>query len=257
MQFAPAVLPTRVEFRLPKAGNIRVMVVGNADLSSPEPTALKARKSRDFAELAVGYALILLVLWTPRPWQRLLYLVAAALIVTAFARSFPGWKAMGLGAANLMRSLWLVPVALLTVGCAVFAANRLHTLHAPDGPGQFFQRYVGYIVFAFVQQMLLQDFFLLRLLRLVRQPVAAAACAAAIFSLAHLPNPILTVATFVWGLIACLFFLRYRSLYALAIAHAILGITLAVTIPGPVIRNMRVGLGYLTYTVHPRHRHSL
>jgi len=206
-------------------------------------------------ELAVGYALILLVLWTPRPWQRLPYFVAAAFIVAASSRAFPGWKAMGLRTENLLRSLWLVPVALLAVGCAVFAAGRLHTLHAPDGPSQLLQRYVGYIVFAFVQQMLLQDFFLLRFLRLVR-PAAAAVCAAAIFSLAHLPNPILTVATFVWGLIACLFFLRYRSLYALAIAHAILGITLAITIPGPVIRNMRVGLGYLTYAAHPRHHRS-
>ena len=63
----------------------------------------------------------------------------------------------------------------------------------------------------------------------------------------HLPNPILTAASFVWGLAACLLFLRYRNLYILAITHAILGITLAMTVPGPVIRNMRVGLGYLTY----------
>jgi membrane protease YdiL (CAAX protease family) len=232
------------------------MDVGNTDVPIPESAALKGRESRDFAELSVGYALILLVIWTPRPWQRLLYLAAATFIGFAFARAFPGWKAVGLGAANLIRSLWLVPVALLAAGCAVFAANRLHTLHAPDGPAQFLQRYVGYIVFAFVQQALLQDFFLLRLLRLLKRPATAAVCAATIFSLAHLPNPILTAATFVWGLIACLFFLRYRSLYALAVAHAILGITLAVTIPGPVIRNMRVGLGYLTYTVHPRHHRS-
>jgi hypothetical protein len=36
-------------------------------------------------------------------------------------------------------------------------------------------------------------------------------------------------------------------LYSLSIAHAILGITLAICVPGPVIRNMRVGLGYITY----------
>jgi membrane protease YdiL (CAAX protease family) len=115
------------------------------------------------------------------------------------------------------------------------------------------------MVFAVVQQALLQSYFLLHFLRLTRRPSSpqtAALAAAAIFSLAHLPNPILTVCTFVWGLAACLFFLRYRNLYSLSIAHAILGITLAICVPGPVIRNMRVGLGYLTYHA-PRADHGL
>ena len=84
----------------------------------------------------------------------------------------------------------------------------------------------------------------------MRDPRSAALAAAAIFSLAHLPNPILSVITFVWGLAACLLFMRYRNLYTLVIAHAILGVTLAATVPGPVIHNMRVGLGYLTYSPH-------
>ena len=72
----------------------------------------------------------------------------------------------------------------------------------------------------------------------------AAAC---LFSAAHLPNPLLTPVTLLWGFAACLLFLRYRNLYPLALAHAILGIAIAITIPGPVDHNMRVGLGYLTY----------
>jgi len=76
---------------------------------------------------------------------------------------------------------------------------------------------------------------------------SAAAAAAIIFAIAHLPNPILTSVTLLWGFAACVVFLRYRNLYPLALAHAILGITLAISVPGPVVRNMRVGLGYLTY----------
>jgi membrane protease YdiL (CAAX protease family) len=71
--------------------------------------------------------------------------------------------------------------------------------------------------------------------------------AAVIFAVAHLPSPILTPVTLIWGFAACLLFLRYRNLYPLAMAHAILGISIAITIPGPVDHNMRVGLGYLTY----------
>ena len=75
---------------------------------------------------------------------------------------------------------------------------------------------------------------------------------AIIFAVAHLPNPILVPFTLLWGLAACLLFLRYRNLYPLAMAHAILGITIAIAVPGPVDHNMRVGLGYLTYA----HTHS-
>jgi membrane protease YdiL (CAAX protease family) len=75
----------------------------------------------------------------------------------------------------------------------------------------------------------------------------AAVVAAAIFAVAHLPNPILVPVTLFWGFAACLLFVNYRNLYTLAMAHAILGITLGLTVPGPVDHNMRVGLGYLTY----------
>jgi hypothetical protein len=51
-------------------------------------------------------------------------------------------------------------------------------------------------------------------------------------------------------LAACFLFLHYRNLYPLAMAHAVLGITVAIAVPGPVVHNMRVGLGYLTYRQH-------
>jgi hypothetical protein len=43
------------------------------------------------------------------------------------------------------------------------------------------------------------------------------------------------------------------------LAHAILGITVAMTVPGTVDHNMRVGLGYLRYSphMHAQHMHRL
>jgi membrane protease YdiL (CAAX protease family) len=207
-------------------------------------------KRRDLVELCVGYALILIVIWTPRPWQRLLYIATTIYLAAVLVISFAGWKQMGLRTANLARSSWVVGIALLGAAIAIVVAARMHTLQWPGGPMPFLRRYLGYAIWAVLQQVLLQVFFLARLLRLLRGPRTAALAAAAIFSLAHIPNPILTVGAFVWGLAACLLFLRYRNLYPLAVTHAILGITLAVTVPGPVIRNMRVGYGYLTYPAH-------
>jgi membrane protease YdiL (CAAX protease family) len=216
--------------------------------------ATKSRR-RDLVELSVGYTLILIVIWTPRSWQRPFYLAAVAWIVIAVILSFDGTKAMGLRLSNNLRSLWIVGAALLLAAIAALIASRLGTLHRPVRASQFVKLYWGYAIWACMQQFLLQDFFLLRLLRLLRTSTAAAIAATAMFALAHLPNPILTPITAIWGLASCLLFLRYRSLYPLAISHAILGICVAITVPGPLDHNMRVGLGYLTY--HRHHPHHL
>jgi len=99
-----------------------------------------------------------------------------------------------------------------------------------------------------VQQFLLQSIFLARLLRLLPNANSAVLLSALIFSVAHLPNPILTPVTLILGVAACLVFLHYRNLFAVALAHAILGISIAITVPGPVDHNMRVGLSYLAYS---------
>ncbi len=229
---------------------------GNAAVPAQEDTAATHRAWRDVTELAVGYALILAVIWSPRPLQRALYCATAAVLAAILCGSFPGWKTMGLRSANLASSAWVAGVALLLSAIAILLAARMHTLLLPGGVLPFVRRYLGYAIWTFLQQILLQDFFLLRLLRLIRRPGSAALAAATLFSLAHLPNPILVVVTFVWGIAACLLFLHYRNLYPLAAAHAILGITLAMTVPGPVTHNMRVGLGYLTYSSHPLHHRN-
>lgn len=229
------------------------MAFGNTAIFEPERSVATDHKRSDPFELSIGYALILVVIWTPRPWQRLSYAVAATFLAAVLWIARPGWKAMGFQTANFLRSMWVVGAALGAAVTAALVARKMNTLLWPGGPVAFLHRYLGYAMGACIQQILLQDFFLPRLLRLTRSPGAAIAATAALFSLAHLPNPILTIITFFWGFAACTIFLRYRNLYTLAIAHTILGIAVAMTVPGPVIHNMRVGLGYLTYSSHPAH----
>jgi membrane protease YdiL (CAAX protease family) len=231
------------------------MAAGQAAFRETEDP-VRMRRSRDLFELAVGYGLILLVIWTPNPWQRPLYLAAAAFILVVSWRAFDSWSAMGLGTANLLRSMWITGATLLFSAACIALAARLHTLRLWQGPVELVQRFWGYAIWAFLQQFLLQIFFLQRFLRLVSSRNLAIALAVAVFTLAHLPNPLLTIATLLWGLAACLLFLRYRNLIPLGITHAILGVTLALCFPGPVTHNMRVGLGYVTYATHRHHLHN-
>ncbi len=204
-------------------------------------------KRRDLLELSVGYGLVLLAVWTPRPLQGVFYWAGLGWVVLATGVSFDGWSVMGLRFSGFWRSLWVVGVALMVAGIAGLVAGRLHTLHLPGDPVLFVKRYCGYTIWAFLQEFLLMDFFLLRLLRLLPEKKMAVMAAAGLFALAHLPNPILTPATLLWGIAGGLLFLRYRNLYTLAIVHAIFGICIATTVPGPINHNMRVGLGYLYY----------
>lgn len=213
------------------------------------------RPGRPLLELAIGYGLILATIWTPRSFQRWLWLASVAWIVATSIVSFPGWEAMGFRRGGFLSSLWVVFAALGFSAASVAVAVHLHTLRHPVSTRSWVMTFGGYTVWSFVQQFLLQGYFLFRFVRILPRREWAALAAAGIFAAAHLPNPILTPITFIWGLCACFVFLRFRNVYPLAAAHAILGITVAITIPGPVIRNMRVGIGYLTYHAPHAHKH--
>lgn len=205
---------------------------------------------RDLFELAVGYGLIMATIWTANPAQRVLYWLAFAWIIATSWASREGLTALGLGRKGFLPSLWIVGVALVLSAIAILVSRRLHTLHRLHGPTPVLLHGWGYIVWSIMQQFLLQSYFLLRLSRLLPGKIAPILAAAGIFSLAHLPNPILTPITLVWGVIACMLFLRYRNIYTLGIAHGIMGLCIAITVPNSLHRHMRVGLGYLHY--HPR-----
>jgi membrane protease YdiL (CAAX protease family) len=228
-------------------------VASNSECVCAADSFPRKRTVWDVCELAVGYGLILTVIWTPSPLQKWLYFAALAWFTLCIIVSFPGWKAMGCSITGFSRSLWVVGVALVMAVGAVLLASSLHTLHHPVGSIQWVKAFGGYTVWALMQQFLLQGYFLVRLIRILPNGNWAAIIAGTVFSAAHLPNPILTPITLLWGLTACLIFLRSRNIYPLAIAHAIFGICVAVTIPASVLHNMRVGLGYLTY--HPRRVH--
>ncbi len=46
-------------------------------LVNPHPFAARS-KLRDLIEIAIAFGLILIVIWTPRPWQQLLWWVVAS-----------------------------------------------------------------------------------------------------------------------------------------------------------------------------------
>jgi hypothetical protein len=210
--------------------------------------------ARDLAEFGVAFGLILAAIWTLNPWQRFFYWSAIAWVVVTTWQGRTTWKAVGLGLTGLVRSLWIIGAAAILAALALYLAGQEHTLHRLHGATPLLSHAWGYLIWAVLQQFLLQIYFLLRLQRILGGKVAPVVAAAGLFSLAHLPNPVLTPITLVWGIAACVLFLRYRNIYALGIAHGILGLCVAVIVPEPLQHHMRVGIGYYRYHVR-EHRH--
>ena len=204
-------------------------------------------RSREIAELAIGYGLILITVWTRNPEQRFFYWSAFAWIAITGWLSRNRSRPIGLGVKNLRRSLWIViaATALLFIGLSI--AARVHSLHRLYGPLPFGVHILEYSLWALMQQYILQVYVLLRLLRLGMGRASGVALATLLFAIVHIPNPVLVPAVTLWGAASCLLYLRYRNLYPLAIAHGMLGVCLAVTVPNAVHHHMRVGIGYLDY----------
>jgi hypothetical protein len=198
-------------------------------------------------ELAICYGLIQLVIWTTKPLQHFLFWIAFTWILATTLVYRPDANTLGLRLSGLRSLLWITAGGLLFAGLLVGIGFELHTLHPLHGAGSLRLHMPGYLMWAFEQQFILQDYFLLRLLRIFSTQFAAVIAAAVLFSTAHLPNLVLTVATLVWGIVSCSLFLSHRNLYALGLVHSIMGLCVAISLPDAATHHMMVGLGYLHY----------
>ncbi len=212
--------------------------------------AFFSSRSWDLAELIIAYGLILAVIWTPDHEQSALYWSAFVWIaITAWLRRNQT-RPIGLGLHGLWRSLWIVSSAVVLFLIGIGIADHVHSLHHLYGPLPVVEHIAEYSLWALMQQFILQVYVLLRLLRLGLRRAPAIAIASLMFAIAHIPNPVLVPAALIWAAICCWLYLKYRNLYPLAVAHAMLGMCIALCVPNPINHHMRVGWGY----VHYQHR---
>jgi membrane protease YdiL (CAAX protease family) len=200
---------------------------------------------RDIAELIFGYGLIVGIIWSPEPLQRLL--TPFALAATASIVLVRGWNRneLGLGLRGLIPSLWILPASAALAFLGIFLARALGTLH-PLYKADF-THISGYVLWTIYQQFLLQDYFMPRLQRVCASQSTAITLTAVLFAAAHLPNLPLTAATLLWGAASAILFLRYRNIWILGLAQGLLGLCFAICVPDAINHHLRVGLGYLHY----------
>lgn len=194
-------------------------------------------------EILLVFGLLELVFWTPRTPLHTGLIVA--LLLSVLWLGLQGRSRQELGFHWPERSGRLL---ILMIGCAVTLAIPLlvrlsgHPVPAnPDWPK--LKNLWPYVIWAAGQQFLLQSYFYVRFESLFGGR-AAVVVSSVLFALLHLPNVWLTAMTVLGGVFFTEMFRRYRSLYPLAIAHALMGIAVAYSFPDSLMHHMRVGLSY-------------
>jgi membrane protease YdiL (CAAX protease family) len=198
-------------------------------------------------QLVTGFALLEWTLWTSRLSVRNERALLAGIVVLLFvAVDRPSLGRLGLGAP---RSLGIAVVLAASFAAAILLMLLVHWAggNIPANPTwPSLNSSWQYLVWALMQEFILQSFFFTRCEDLFGSS-AAVWIAATLFSVAHLPSPLLTTFTLIGGLLFCEMFRRFRSVYPIGVVHALMGLTIAFTMPDSLLHHMRVGIGYLQY----------
>jgi len=209
------------------------------------PTAY--RRHFVWAQIIFAFLFLEFALWEPRLATRNRWVGVATITILALVlMDRASLQRLGL---RLPKTFGASVVLGISFAAAVFLVTMVHWAGGavpanPTWPNLHLAW--QYVVWALIQEFILQSFFFTRCEELFGGE-AAVWVAAALFAAAHLPSPILTTFTLVGGLFFCEMFRRYRSLYPIGIVHAVLGLSIAITMPDSLLHNMRVGIGYLKY----------
>lgn len=201
------------------------------------------RNATPLSEVLVAYVLLEGALWTLGRTQWYWAVTMAAWVAFCTIRSRQTAESAGLVFSRFWSGFWVVPVTVAIALMMVLTASVLGTLHDLHGARTPVWHAVLYGVWALVQQFLTQSFIFTRLERALGSRPAVIVTAL-LFGIAHVPNPVLMTATLAMGFGFSEFFRRYRNVYPLAIAHALLGLALAVALPESTTQHMRVGIAW-------------
>ena len=200
-------------------------------------------------EALLVFAGILLYIWR---WQfsypRAGVILLATVLVASHLVHRDTLASMGLAQSNLRASAQIVlPLALgIFIPLTIYGlASGTFRLLLPAR--RVLISFAGYGIWCVFQQYLMQSYIHNRLMGVVHNRHLSSALTALMFGAAHIPNPILMVATTAGGFILAEVFARHRNIWPLALAQTLGGLLIAALAPAPLIHNMRVGPGYFFF----------
>lgn len=188
--------------------------------------------------------LLEVALWAPLQLGILCGIGALWYISWSLWRAADLARSLGFQMRALLCESWLLGTTLALALAILAAAYFSGSLHRFWGLQHPWYAVAAYVCWAFVQEFMLQC-FCLRMLRALVSHASSLILSGAVFAVAHLPNPSLTFVTFFAGVGFTAIYARKRNLYVVALMHAVLGLTLAVSAPDAWFHQLRVGRDFL------------
>jgi membrane protease YdiL (CAAX protease family) len=169
-------------------------------------------------------------------------LLALGLMVFSNGERGETLREIGFRTDNFLASCRLLLLPTAAVVLIVVAAGWFmnHAIFV----GHFRVRYVSLPLWALFQQYALNGFINRRAQLALGKGLSSITLVAVVFALLHLPNPLLAILTFIGGVIWAAVYQRRPNLFALALSHTLVSLTLALTLSPNLLNSLRVGFKY-------------
>jgi hypothetical protein len=201
---------------------------------------MKWDKRRRVAEAFMFTLVAIAYIWFRPLWWSWSLLIPLALVAVSFVWHSETTESLGFSLRAFVGAVaawrwWLLSCAVSVLALTWFeTATSLHVIY----------RWCGYACWCVLQQLLFQNMAYRRLRDGLGASWKTSSIAGAMFAAAHIPNPVLVPATFLWGTVSTRLFEARPSVPVLGITQALLSAMLYIVTPVALNGRFRVGPGY-------------